>query len=91
MTSSMTELRSDPAAPVRAVRLGSRDAVFDHRPDGTVYIRSPHQLAPYPVKLTERLEYWAGKAPDRTFKFQIGNHGSASIVRVFSAENVPGT
>lgn len=66
----LTEFRPDPAAPIRAVRLGPRDALFDHRPDGTIYIRSPHTLAPYPVKLTERLEHWAGVAPDRTFMAQ---------------------
>ena len=70
MTIPLTELRSEDAAPVRPVRLGPREAVFDHRPDGTIYIRSPHQLAPYPVKLTERLEYWAKTAPDRTFMAQ---------------------
>src|SRR4249920_2843473 len=70
MPMSLTELRPDPAAPVRAVRLGPRDALFDHRSDGTIYIRSPHALAPYPTKLTERLEHWAGVAPDRTFMAQ---------------------
>ncbi len=66
----LTEQRPDPAAPVRAVRLGPREALFDHRPDGTIYIRSPHALAPYPAKLTERLEHWAQAAPDRTFMAQ---------------------
>ncbi len=70
MTIPLTDLRSEDAAPVRPVRLGPREAVFDHRPDGTIYIRSPHQLAPYPVKFTERLEYWAKSAPDRTFMAQ---------------------
>jgi feruloyl-CoA synthase len=70
MTIPLTELRPDPAAPVRAVRLGPRDALFDHRPNGTIYVRSPHKLAPYPDKLTERLEYWAAAAPDRTFMAQ---------------------
>ena len=70
MPSSLTELRPDPAAPVRAVRLGPREAIFDHRADGTIYIRSPHKLAPHPAKLTERLEHWANVAPDRTFMAQ---------------------
>ena len=70
MTIPLTELRSEDAAPVRPVRLGPREAMFDRRPDGTIYIRSPHPLAPYPVKLTERLEYWAKTAPDRTFMAQ---------------------
>jgi feruloyl-CoA synthase len=70
MTIPLTELRHDDAAPVRPVRLGPREAIFDRRPDGTIYIRSPYQLAPYPVKLTERLEYWAKTAPERTFMAQ---------------------
>jgi feruloyl-CoA synthase len=54
------------AAPrFRPVHLGPRDVVVDRRPDGTLILSSPHQLGPYPVKLTERLEYWAGRAPDR--------------------------
>jgi feruloyl-CoA synthase len=57
-------------APVRPVRLGPRDVVIDRRSDGTIYIRSPHKLAPYPTKLTERLAYWASNAPDRAFMAQ---------------------
>jgi feruloyl-CoA synthase len=52
---------------VRRARLGPLDAVVDRRADGTVYVRSPHALAPHAAKLTERLEHWAELAPDRTF------------------------
>src|SRR5919201_1636362 len=55
------------AAAARAVRLGPRDVVSERRSDGTILLRSPHSLAPYPAKLTERLEYWAAAAPARTF------------------------
>src|SRR5262245_3362899 len=58
------------AAPMRAVRLGPRDVVCEHRPDGTIHLTSPHALAPYPAKLTERLEYWAAVAPERTYLAQ---------------------
>jgi feruloyl-CoA synthase len=51
--------------PIRPVRLGPRNVTLDRRPDGTIYVRSPHPLAAYPAKLTERLEYWAKKAPNR--------------------------
>jgi feruloyl-CoA synthase len=34
---------------------------------GILYARSPHLLGPYPHRITERLELWAGRAPDRTF------------------------
>ena len=49
--------------PVRAVRLGPRDVVSERRPDGTIRLTSPHALAPYPAKLTERLQYWSAAAP----------------------------
>src|SRR6185503_8298053 len=76
MAESLTELRQDAApAPLRPVRLGPREVVFDHRPDGTIYVRSPHALAPYPDKLTERLDYWAGKAPGRAFIAQRDGAG----------------
>src|SRR6266511_3573071 len=58
------------AAPMRAVRLGPRDVVCQHRADGTIHLMSPHALAPYPAKLTKRLEYWAAAAPERTYLAQ---------------------
>src|SRR5262245_44993652 len=58
------------AEPVRPVRLGPREFVLDRRPDGTLLIRSPRALAPYPDKLTERLLHWAEAAPDRPFMAQ---------------------
>src|SRR5215468_2167363 len=59
------------AAPMRAVQLGPRDVVAERRGDGTILLRSPHTLAPYPAKLTERLEHWAAAAPARTFLAQL--------------------
>ena len=35
-----------------------------------MHLRSPHALSAFPVKLTERLEYWAECAPDRVFLAQ---------------------
>jgi feruloyl-CoA synthase len=55
------------AAPLRPVRLGPADVVLDRKPDGTIYLRSPHRLEAYPEKLTQRLEHWARAAPDRIF------------------------
>jgi len=60
---------------VRAVRLGPRDVVSERRPDGTIRLTSPHALAPYPAKLTERLQYWAAAAPERTFLAQRAASG----------------
>ncbi len=59
-----------PAPPVRAVRLGPRDVVVERRTDGALHLKSPHALAPYPEKLTERLDYWAARAPERTYLAQ---------------------
>jgi feruloyl-CoA synthase len=57
--------QSPPA--IRQVKLGPADAIMQRRADGTMTIRSPHELPPYPAKLTERLEHWAATVPDRTF------------------------
>src|ERR1035438_867323 len=65
-----------PAKPFRDVRLGPNDIILDHRPDGVIYAKSPHPLGPYPTKLTERLDYWAKQAPDRTFMAQRGPDGN---------------
>jgi feruloyl-CoA synthase len=52
-------------AVTRSVHLATPASVVERRPDGTVHLRSRHELGPYPVKLTERLEHWARVAPDR--------------------------
>lgn len=52
---------------VRAVKLCAPEVLVDRRPDGTIYLRSPHVLPDYPGKLTDRLVLWAAVAPDRVF------------------------
>jgi feruloyl-CoA synthase len=42
----------------------------ERRADGTLRLRSPHELGAYPAKLTERLEHWARVAPDRVLLAQ---------------------
>jgi feruloyl-CoA synthase len=54
------------ATRVRAVALGPSDVELERRADGSMVLRSPHPLGPYPAKLTERLEHWARVAPHRT-------------------------
>ena len=44
---------------------GSQEVVAERRGDGAVLLRARGELAPYPEKLTDRLEYWAARAPDR--------------------------
>ena len=64
------------ARRTRSVRLASQAVVAERRADGTVYLRSPHSLAGYPSKLTERLDHWAERAPERVFLAQRGPDGA---------------
>jgi feruloyl-CoA synthase len=61
--------------PLRPVRLGPTDIMVDRRADGTIYLRSPCALGAYPSKLTERLEYWSARAPDRILFAQREDRG----------------
>jgi len=61
--------------PYRKVSLGPRDVVVERRLDGTIHLRSPHVLSDFPTKLTERLEHWAGCAPERVFLAQRDARG----------------
>jgi feruloyl-CoA synthase len=63
-------------APVRKVSLGPSDAIFVHRDDGAILIRSPHALPTYPAKLTERLVHWARVTPERNFIAQRDANGA---------------
>jgi feruloyl-CoA synthase len=51
----------------REVRLGSADIRVETRGDGSILVRCPQPLGPYPARLTERLEHWAAAAPHRVF------------------------
>ena len=51
----------------RKVALGPKDVAVERRAGDIVHLRSPHPLGTYPRKLTERLEHWAGVAPNRVF------------------------
>ena len=68
-------LRSAAPAPLRRVRLGAANVVVERRSDGSILMRSPDTLPPYPEKLTERLEYWAKAAPERIFLAQRDSAG----------------
>jgi feruloyl-CoA synthase len=56
-----------PTRPYRNVNLGPTDIAIDRRPDGTILVRSPHELGSYAEKMTERLDHWARQASYRTF------------------------
>lgn len=51
----------------RDVSLGRLEVTVEETADGVHYVHPAEELGPFPVKLTERLDHWARKAPDRTF------------------------
>ena len=57
------------------MRLGPSELLVERRADGCVLLRSPHELGPYPRRLTERLDYWAERAPGRVFLAQRDGAG----------------
>jgi feruloyl-CoA synthase len=52
------------------------DLSVERRGDGTMVVRSPHPLGPYPRCLTDRLVHWAGVAPERRFIAQRDELGA---------------
>lgn len=56
--------------PHRQVRFGRAETELSRLADGTILMRSPEPLGPYPEKLTERLVHWARVAPARSFVAQ---------------------
>ena len=48
----------------------------ERRPDGTVLLRPAARLGAYPAKLTEKLEYWAARAPERVLFAQRDARGA---------------
>ena len=56
--------------PHRQVHFGRAETELSRLADGTILMRSPEPLGPYPEKLTERLVHWARVAPDRVFVAQ---------------------
>jgi feruloyl-CoA synthase len=70
---------TDVVKRLRAVSLAPADIIVRDMVRGgdrTVYMRSRHRLGTYPSRITERLEYWADRAPDRIFLAQRDGTGS---------------
>src|SRR5689334_14382424 len=61
---------------IRPVRIWTNDAVVRYDADGTIHMRSPHTLGGYPVRLTDALDEWAERAPDRVYLAQRTPSGS---------------
>jgi feruloyl-CoA synthase len=64
------------SAPLRDVRFGPRDVTMTRAANGVIYIRPVHPLGEYPPRLTDRLDYWAQKTPDRVFMGQRDGSGN---------------
>jgi feruloyl-CoA synthase len=60
---------------IRSVRLARQAVVAERRADGCLVLRSPERLPDYPRRLTERLDHWAARAPERVFLAQRGPGG----------------
>jgi feruloyl-CoA synthase len=54
-------------APLRKVSFSDPAVSIERKSDGTLYLRPTKALGDYPVRLTDRLHYWADVAPDRVF------------------------
>jgi feruloyl-CoA synthase len=61
---------------IRPVRIAINDAIVTRTADGTIHMRSPQVLGPYPVRLTDALDEWAERTPDRTYLAQRTESGS---------------
>ncbi|MEK9971024.1 MAG: feruloyl-CoA synthase [Ferrovibrio sp.] len=62
--------------PHRQVNYGRADTEFTRLESGTILMRSPEPLGAYPDKLTDRIDRWAGAAPDRVFMAQRAADGA---------------
>jgi feruloyl-CoA synthase len=48
----------------------------EHRADGALLLRPKAELAPYPGRVTDMLEYWAAKTPESIFVARRGADGT---------------
>ena len=60
---------------VRDVHFGPNAVTQTRSRDGSIYIRSIYPLESFPEKLTDSLDYWAARAPDRVFLGQRDESG----------------
>ena len=61
--------------PLRKVRLGPAQVLVERAGGGALRLRSPHALAPYANRLTDRLEYWVERSPERVLFAQRDEKG----------------
>jgi len=75
-------------APVRHVHLGPGGVSMEKTAEGVRYVRATNSLGEYPVRLTDRLDYWAIHAPDRTLFARRDNGGEWRRVSYAEARHV---
>jgi feruloyl-CoA synthase len=71
---------SDADAPVRLARILAPDTIVHRDSAGVVRAHSPHTLSSYPVRLTDRLDLWAERAPDRAFLAERDEAGQWRVI-----------
>ncbi len=62
--------------PVRDVHFGPNSVTQRTSPDGSIYVESIYPLESYPDRLTDSLDYWAERAPERVFLGQRDERGA---------------
>lgn len=62
--------------PFLEIPTGKTDIQMEVRDNGSIYLKSRVALKQHPVKITERLQYWAQQAPQRIFLGQRGKDGA---------------
>jgi feruloyl-CoA synthase len=72
---SESALRAGGAHSLRAIAFGDPTVSIDRKADGTTYLRPLRALPEYPVRITDRLHYWANAAPDRVFMAERDGRG----------------
>ena len=55
---------------IRPVRIATTDAIVRPGADGVIHMVSPQALGPYPIRLTDALDEWAVRAPERIYLAQ---------------------
>lgn len=63
-------------APLRETALAEPRVEVLRRADGTIIVRSPRALPPYPRQLGEYLRHWAHAAPERCFLAERASDGA---------------
>jgi len=76
------------AAPVRHVHLGPGGVSMRKTAEGVRYVKATNSLGEYPVRLTDRLDYWAVHAPERTLFAKRINGGDWRRVSYAEAREV---